>query len=178
MGISDLIARYILEELELENGSAMLSRSELADKFNCVPSQINYVLMTRFSPEHGYTVESRRGGSGYIRVSRVRMDRGKLFMHVVNAVGDSIDAQSAAAFLGNMQSANAITEGGRPYSGRDFDGASPQRYETKDELRAGDITLPADAGIKGRLLCISTTVIRPSQPKYTKPCLARGATAA
>ena len=139
MGISDLIARYILEELEFENGSAMLSRSELADKFNCVPSQINYVLMTRFSPEHGYTVESRRGGSGYIRVSRVRMDRGKLFMHVVNAVGDSIDAQSAAAFLGNMQSANAITEREADLIAAAIsDGAlAAADKETKDELRAG-----------------------------------------
>ena len=109
MGISDIIARYILEELQHENGSAMLSRSELANRFNCVPSQINYVLMTRFSPEHGYTVESRRGGSGYIRVSRVNMDRGMLFMHVVNAVGESIDTRSAAAFLNNMRSAGAIT---------------------------------------------------------------------
>ena len=104
MRISDLIARYIEEELERRKGTVQLSRSELAEHFNCVPSQINYVLTTRFTPEHGYTVDSRRGGGGYIRITRVRMDRGLLMMHVINAVGDAIDAQTAAAFLKNLTS--------------------------------------------------------------------------
>ena len=65
MRISDLIAEYIEQEIEHANGSVHLSRSELADRFSCVPSQINYVLTTRFSPEHGYCVDSRRGGGGY-----------------------------------------------------------------------------------------------------------------
>ena len=108
MGISDIITHYILGELENEDGSTVLSRSELAERFKCVPSQINYVLMTRFSPEHGYTVESRRGGGGYIRITRVNMTRGMLIMHVINSIGDSIDARSAAAFLANMRAAEAI----------------------------------------------------------------------
>jgi len=138
LGISDIIARYILEELEQENGSAMLSRSELAGMFNCVPSQINYVLMTRFTPEHGYTVESRRGGSGYIRVSRVSMDRGILFMHVVNAIGDSIDSRSAAAFLTNMRSANAISsrEAGLIAAAISDGALAAADKDQKDELRA------------------------------------------
>ncbi len=102
MRISDLIARYIEEELERRKGTVQLSRSELAEHFNCVPSQINYVLTTRFTPEHGYTVDSRRGGGGYIRITRVSMDRVLLMMHVINAVGASIDAQTAAAFLQNL----------------------------------------------------------------------------
>ena len=61
MGISDMIARFITEMLEEANGIAELQRAELAARFNCVPSQINYVISTRFSPEHGYIVESRRG---------------------------------------------------------------------------------------------------------------------
>ena len=108
MGINDIITHYILGELENEDGSTVLSRSELAERFKCVPSQINYVLMTRFSPEHGYTVESRRGGGGYIRITRVNMTRGMLIMHVINSIGDSIDARSAAAFLANMRAAEAI----------------------------------------------------------------------
>ena len=52
-----------------------VQRSDLAQRFNCVPSQINYVMSTRFSPERGYIVESRRGGNGYIRITRVRVDR-------------------------------------------------------------------------------------------------------
>ena len=72
MGISDIIAGFIQQELEEAGGALELQRSDLAQRFNCVPSQINYVMSTRFSPEHGYIVESRRGGGGYIRITRVR----------------------------------------------------------------------------------------------------------
>ena len=72
MGTSDLIARFIMEALDNEEGIAELQRSMIANRFGCVPSQINYVISTRFSPEHGYVVESRRGGGGYIRIKRVR----------------------------------------------------------------------------------------------------------
>ena len=68
MGISDLIASFLQDSLDTaENGVLEVQRSELAQRFNCVPSQINYVMSTRFSPERGYIVESRRGGNGYIR---------------------------------------------------------------------------------------------------------------
>lgn len=139
MGISDIITRYILGELENAQGSTMLSRSELAERFKCVPSQINYVLMTRFSPEHGYTVESRRGGGGYIRITRVTMTRGRLIMHIINSVGDSIDGQSAAAFLTNMGAAEAISAGeanliAAALSDRALAAAADR--ETRDRLRA------------------------------------------
>ena len=74
MGTSDRIARFILDALESADGTAELQRSSLADRFGCVPSQINYVIATRFSPERGYMVESRRGGGGYIRITRVQPD--------------------------------------------------------------------------------------------------------
>jgi transcriptional regulator CtsR len=73
-----------------------------------VPSQINYVMSTRFSPERGYIVESRRGGNGYIRISRVRMDRQTLLMHVINSVGDVLDLPSARAILTNLAESGAI----------------------------------------------------------------------
>ena len=66
LGISDIIAGFIQQELEEAGGALEVQRSDLAQRFNCVPSQINYVMSTRFSPEHGYIVESRRGGGGYI----------------------------------------------------------------------------------------------------------------
>ena len=69
MGISDLIAGFIQDALDEANGVLELQRSDLAQRFGCVPSQINYVMSTRFSPEHGYIVESRRGGGGYIRIT-------------------------------------------------------------------------------------------------------------
>ena len=111
MGISDLIASFLLEGLEeAENGVLEVQRSDLAQRFNCVPSQINYVMSTRFSPEHGYIVESRRGGNGYIRITRVRMDRETLLMHVINSLGSAVDLPSARAILGNLVSAGALEE--------------------------------------------------------------------
>ena len=83
MGISDIIAGFIQQELDNAGGALELQRSDLAQRFNCVPSQINYVMSTRFSPEHGYIVESRRGGGGYIRITRVQVDRQTLLMHVL-----------------------------------------------------------------------------------------------
>jgi len=105
---SDLIAKFILDLLENANGTLELQRATLADKFNCVPSQINYVISTRFSPEHGYIVESRRGGGGYIRITRVRSRPRQLIMHTVNAVGDSLDIRTAKAFISNVVNEGAL----------------------------------------------------------------------
>ena len=109
-GISDLIAGFINEMLGDMGGTAELQRSELANRFNCVPSQINYVISTRFSPEHGYIVESRRGGGGYIRITRVRTDPQLLMMHTVNAVGDSIDLRTTQAMVSNLLNEGIINE--------------------------------------------------------------------
>ena len=111
MGISDVIAGFINDILSEADGIAELQRAELANKFNCVPSQINYVISTRFSPEHGYVVESRRGGGGYIRISRVRMDPKMLVMHTVNAIGDKIDQGTVSALVSNLLSGGAIDRG-------------------------------------------------------------------
>lgn len=109
-GMSDIIAGFINDILSQTNGTAELQRAELANRFNCVPSQINYVISTRFSPEHGYIVESRRGGGGYIRITKVRTDPKMLVMHTVNAVGDSISFNSAAALISNLLSENVMSE--------------------------------------------------------------------
>lgn len=111
MGISDLIASFINEVLsETDDGSVELQRADLANRFNCVPSQINYVISTRFSPERGYVVQSRRGGGGYIRIQRVQEDPKCLIMHTVNAIGDEIDARSGAALLANAAAAGALEQ--------------------------------------------------------------------
>ena len=108
MGITDLIAGFIREELEEAGGALELQRSDLAQRFGCVPSQINYVMSTRFSPERGYIVESRRGGNGYIRITRVRVDRQTLLMHVINSLGEKLDLGSAKAIAGNLVESEAI----------------------------------------------------------------------
>ena len=109
MGISDTIAEFI-NELLAEDSTAELQRAELASRFRCAPSQINYVISTRFSPERGYMVESRRGGGGYIRIRRVNMEPRLLLMHTVNALGAQIDYASAAALIRNAVSAGALDE--------------------------------------------------------------------
>ncbi len=111
MGISDLIAEFLQSSLETsENGVLEVQRSDLAQRFNCVPSQINYVMSTRFSPERGYIVESRRGGNGYIRITRVQVNRQTLMMHVINSLGDQVDLASARAILSNLAQAGALQE--------------------------------------------------------------------
>ena len=108
MGISDIIAGFIQQELEEAGGALELQRSDLAQRFNCVPSQINYVMSTRFSPERGYIVESRRGG-GYIRITRVQVDRQTLLMHVINSIGGTLDHASARAITQNLVESEAIS---------------------------------------------------------------------
>ena len=67
MGLTGKIEQFLLEQLEIEQREYIeIGRNELAERFNCAPSQINYVLSTRFTPYKGYYIESRRGGSGYI----------------------------------------------------------------------------------------------------------------
>ena len=102
MRMSDLVAQYILEMLDEQDGSAEIQRNELAGNLGCVPSQINYVITSRFTPEQGYIVESRRGGGGYIRISRVKMDKGTALMHIINSVGASLDKAAAEVMLNNM----------------------------------------------------------------------------
>ena len=89
VNMSNEIANMILRMLE-QDGSTEIQRNDFAQRFGCVPSQINYVISSRFTPEHGYIVESRRGGGGYVKISRVSYDKGTALMHVINSIGDSL----------------------------------------------------------------------------------------
>lgn len=108
MRMSDLVAQHIMELLKAQNGMVEIKRNELAEDMGCVPSQINYVLTSRFTPEHGYIVESRRGGGGYIRITRVKVDRSTAIMHLVNSIGRSLDFPTARAIIGNLSEQGAI----------------------------------------------------------------------
>ncbi len=101
MRLSNMIEEFI-KELLSEEREIELQRNELATRFNCVPSQINYVIATRFSPERGYFVESRRGSGGYIKITRAVPDNGNYILHTINSIGDSISAASCTAILGNL----------------------------------------------------------------------------
>ncbi|MEE0061068.1 MAG: CtsR family transcriptional regulator [Acutalibacteraceae bacterium] len=104
MRMSDLVAEYIKNILEESNGTAEIQRNELANSLGCVPSQINYVLSSRFTQENGYVVESRRGGGGYIRITRVHFstDKGSIIMHIIKSMGNTLDATSAMLILENL----------------------------------------------------------------------------
>lgn len=110
MKLTSLIEDFIKEMMAEEDGTIELKRNELASKFGCVPSQINYVISTRFSPERGYIVESRRGGGGYIKIQRVMPKPGNQMMHVVNAIGDYVSYSDAAAIVRNCYDYDLITE--------------------------------------------------------------------
>lgn len=98
--ISDIIEGYLKEALELQGkGLVEIKRSELADKFQCVPSQINYVINTRFTAERGYLVESKRGGGGYIRIVRVEPhSQSALFDELQNHL-QTMTSQNAAEHI-------------------------------------------------------------------------------
>ncbi len=102
MRMSDIVTQYILEVLDKENGYAEIQRNELAGYLGCVPSQINYVITSRFTPEQGYIVESRRGGGGYIRITRIQMDKSTALMHIINSIGDTLDKKTAEVMIKNM----------------------------------------------------------------------------
>ena len=102
MSLSNDIAGILLAMLE-ETGRAEIQRNELAERMGCVPSQINYVISSRFTPENGYTVESRRGGGGYIKITRINYSaKEQMLMHIINSVGSSIGEQSARAIIINL----------------------------------------------------------------------------
>ncbi len=109
MKLSNIIEEFIKEMLE-ESQEVELQRNELASRFNCVPSQINYVISTRFSPERGYSVESRRGGGGYIRITRTAPKDKSYVFHAVNAIGNSISSASTTALIRDMFSCGIINQ--------------------------------------------------------------------
>lgn len=111
MRMSDLISREIVRMLnESEMNTAEIQRNEFANLFGCAPSQINYVLSSRFTPEQGYIIESRRGGGGYIKIQRVAIKHGSALMHVVNSIGDRIDALSTRIVLENCIESQLISK--------------------------------------------------------------------
>ena len=109
--MSEQIARIIETMLEESGGVLELQRNKLAGDVGCVPSQINYVISSRFNPDRGYIVESRRGGGGYIKIQKISFDSKTAFlMHMLSAVGDSIDAMSAKAMLVSLYDNGIVTE--------------------------------------------------------------------
>lgn len=140
MRLSDAIEQFIKTMLTQDEQEIELKRNELAEYFNCAPSQINYVLATRFTPDHGYIIESRRGGGGYIRIFRMEQDTSEQLLYLLHErVGDSIDYLSASHIVQQMRERGLISA---EESAIMLSAISPQALglpltaEMKDALRA------------------------------------------
>ncbi|MFD1708431.1 CtsR family transcriptional regulator [Siminovitchia sediminis] len=110
--ISDIIENYLKQVLELSDSEIVeIKRSEVADKFQCVPSQINYVINTRFTMERGYMVESKRGGGGYIRISKVKLhNQAHLIDQLKMLIGNKISQNRAEDIILRLLEETVITE--------------------------------------------------------------------
>ncbi len=109
--LSDTIEQFIKELMSEYEGKIELQRNELAQHFNCAPSQINYVLATRFTPDKGYIIESRRGGGGYIRVLRLSVETSEhLFRLVTTRIGDQISERDAQDVICRLVESNAVAK--------------------------------------------------------------------
>ncbi|SFJ81236.1 MULTISPECIES: CtsR family transcriptional regulator [unclassified Bacillus (in: firmicutes)] len=109
--ISDIIEQYLKQVIDLSNNNAIeIKRSEIADKFDCVPSQINYVINTRFTLERGFVVESKRGGGGYIRIIKVKLhDDIDIIDQMLQMIQYSIAQSSAESIIRRLAEEGIVT---------------------------------------------------------------------
>ncbi len=109
MRMSDIIEEFI-KELFDEEDSIEIQRNELAEQFNCVPSQINYVIATRFKPSQGYYVESRRGGGGHITIKKVNNTKSDYIMHIINNIGSEITSNEVDILISDFLTYDVIEQ--------------------------------------------------------------------
>lgn len=110
--LSDVIELFIKQLMCDANESELqIQRNELASHFSCAPSQINYVLTTRFTTDKGYYIESRRGGGGYIIIKRVDFDTNEALATILNEkIGDSITYDGGKNIIQGLLDSEIITE--------------------------------------------------------------------
>ena len=107
--MTDIIADMILDMFDDENSTIQIQRNDLASQLGCVPSQINYVITSRFTPEQGYRIESRRGGGGCIYITRAD-NKNSAIVALINSIGEAIDERSAKANIYNLNYQNLIDD--------------------------------------------------------------------
>lgn len=110
MRMSDIIEDFIKDLLKDEDEFVEIQRNELAEQFNCVPSQINYVIQTRFKPSQGYYVESKRGGGGHIRIKKINITKSNYLMHIITNMDSKITANEVDIYISNFLSYEIINE--------------------------------------------------------------------
>ena len=132
--ISDIIEEFILEQLD-NTDYINLSRNELANFFNCAPSQINYVLSTRFTEPKGFLIESHRGGGGYIKLERVNLEKNNYIKQLLSTtLNDEIGYNECLTILANLCNLKIISEDTRKVLGYALTSkalALPVRIENK-----------------------------------------------
>ena len=110
MRMSDVIEDFIKDLFDEDESDLIeIQRNELAKHFNCVPSQINYVISTRFKPSQGYYVESKRGGGGNIKIRKINNTKSDYIMHIINNVGKTITTNDIDILLSDFLTYNIIT---------------------------------------------------------------------
>lgn len=107
MNLSDMIEQYIIDAIA-GSSQVELKRSEIAHEFNCVPSQINYVISTRFIPELGFYVESKRGGKGYIKISRINFSNSNFVKNIIDKIGGKLSQSVMEVYLRELLRYNII----------------------------------------------------------------------
>lgn len=137
MRMSDVIEEFIKELFNEDNEVVEIQRNELAEHFNCVPSQINYVISTRFKPSQGYYVESRRGGGGHITIKKVNNSKEDYIMHIINNIGDSLTANEVDILISDFLSYGLIiTKEAKLLKVATSDNVLRLPKEEKEKLRA------------------------------------------
>ena len=136
MRMSDMIESFIKELFE-DDDYIEIQRNDLAQHFNCVPSQINYVISTRFKPSQGYYVESKRGGGGHISIRKINITKSNYLMHIISNIGNQITAQEVDIFISNFLSYEIITQKeAKLLKVATSDNVLTVPPDTRDELRA------------------------------------------
>ena len=137
MRMSDIIEEFIKDLLKENNEYVDIQRNELAEQFNCVPSQINYVISTRFKPSQGYYVESKRGGGGNIKIKKINNTKSDYIMHIINNIGRTVTANDINILLSDFLTYNIITEQeARLLKVATSDNVLKLDIDIKDEVRA------------------------------------------
>ena len=137
MRMSDVIEEFIKELFDDGEEAIEIQRNELAEHFNCVPSQINYVISTRFKPSQGYYVESRRGGGGHITIKKVNNDIEEYIMHIINNIGKNLTSNEVDILLSDFLSYNIInSKEAKLLKVATSDNVLKLSKDIKDEVRA------------------------------------------
>ena len=137
MRMSDVIEEFIKDLFDDDNQLVEIQRNELAEHFNCVPSQINYVISTRFKPSQGYYVESKRGGGGHITIKKVNSTKSDYFMHIIKNIGEEMTSNDVDIVINDFLTYDLITkEEAKLLKVATSDNVLLLAKDVKDKLRA------------------------------------------